>query len=185
MCLVQPAGSFVPAFVWSSPVGANAPLVTTNSAVSGLVAMHVPAAEDRCLYLRVIDGGGSGLGTITISNLRLDVLTDAPLGPVFVRVYAGSEMSVGDSTVANGMTNLVATGGNTLAGQRVNVLVARRIASAWGGPRYFRSAWADANGTVTVMLRQPAGTVHSVRIQWPGNARFNVSASRALGAHWR
>jgi hypothetical protein len=77
------------------------------------------------------------------------------------------------------------SGGDVLAGQRVNVLVARRIAGAWGGPRYLRSAWADANGIVTVMLRQPAGTVLNVRIQWPGDANHAVSTSRALGAHWR
>lgn len=231
-CLVQPAGSFVPAYMWSNPVGANAPVVTTNSAVSGLVATHVPSAEDTCLYLQVADSGLSGLGTITMSNLRVDVKTDAPLGPVFVRIYAGDDMYIPNGPGQVAGANLVATvspatvivrqtlsiravsalgrdpatgyntrspkvqaanrwvtwkfsGGDTLAGQRVNVLVARRIAGAWGGPRYLRSAWADANGIVTVMLRQPAGTVLNVRVQWPGNAMYNVSTSRALGAHWR
>jgi hypothetical protein len=87
--------------------------------------------------------------------------------------------------VANRWVTWKFAGGDALAGQRVNVLVARRIAGAWGGPRYLRSAWADANGIVTVMLRQPAGTVLNVRIQWPGDANHAVSTSRALGAHWR
>jgi hypothetical protein len=231
MCLVRPAVPDTHSYLWSNPVGANAPVVTTNSAVSGLIAIFRPDAwSDRCINLEVLDSGLSGLGTITISNLRLDVKKDAPLGAVFVRVRAvdhwnwtangpgpgtlvatvspatviekrtlsiravsalGRDPAVGFNTrspkvqVANRWVTWRFSGGDTLANQRVNVLVAHRIRGAWTGPRYLRSAWADANGIVTVMLRRPAGTVLNVRIQWPGDAFHRVSTSRALGAHWR
>jgi hypothetical protein len=76
-------------------------------------------------------------------------------------------------------------GGTELAGQRVNVLVAKKVNGAWGRPTYLKSAWADASGTVTFAWRlQSAGAIN-VRIQWPGNATYGVSTSAARGAYWR
>jgi hypothetical protein len=77
------------------------------------------------------------------------------------------------------------TGGTALAGQRVNILVAKRINGAWGGPSYLKSVWADANGIVTFTWKAAAGTVLNVRAQWPGNTNYAVSTSKALGAHWQ
>jgi hypothetical protein len=92
LCLVYPSVSDNNAYIWSNPVGANAPVVTTNSTVSGLIAsFDFFASGDECLEININDTGLSGLGTITISNLKLDVKTDAPLGPVFVRVYTDTE----------------------------------------------------------------------------------------------
>jgi len=76
-------------------------------------------------------------------------------------------------------------GGTVLAGQRVNVLQAKRINGAWTGPVYLKSAWADANGIVTVVMKASAGAVLNLRVQWPGDSTHGVSTSRALGAHWR
>jgi hypothetical protein len=77
------------------------------------------------------------------------------------------------------------TGGTALAGKRVNVMVATKIGGAWGGPVYLKSAWADANGIVTVVLKASAAKWINVRVQWPGSATYSVSTSPALGAVWK
>jgi hypothetical protein len=77
------------------------------------------------------------------------------------------------------------TGGQTLAGQRVNVLWAKKVGGAWGGPVYLKSAVADANGIVTIALKSNTAAGINVRVQWPGSISFGVSSSKALGAYWK
>ena len=77
------------------------------------------------------------------------------------------------------------TGGTALAGQRVNVLVAKKINGAWGGPKYLKSAWADANGIVTFAWKSKLRCRVNVRVQWPGSNNNGVSTSKALGAYWK
>ena len=226
LCLVYPSTSYEGAYIWSSPTGANAPVVTTNSTVSGLIATFDPVRSgDGCIWLNTTDSGLSGLGTITVSNLKLDVKTDAQLGPVFVRIYTnmtdrqgegllqatvspatvvapralsigavsalGANPTSGYSTktpkvqTAGKYITWKFTGGKALAGQRVNVLKAVRINGAWGGPSYLKSAWADANGIVTVVMKASAGTVLNLRVQWPGGGVYTVSTSKALGGAWK
>lgn len=76
-------------------------------------------------------------------------------------------------------------GGPALAGQRVNVLLARKGAAAWGAPTYLKSAWADAAGVVTFSMRSLTAAAVNLRVQWPGGAAYGVSTSPALGAYWR
>ncbi len=225
LCLVYPSVSDNGAFIWSNPVGVNAPVVTTNSTVSGLIAtFDASESGDECLSLFVTDTGLSGLGTITVSNLKLDVKVDAPLGPLFVRIYTSQDqlaqgklqatVSPASVIVAKALsikansalgsnptsgyttktpkTQVVGksvtwkfTGGTALAGKRVNVMVATKIGGAWGGPVYLKSAWADANGIVTVVLKYNAAKWINVRVQWPGSATYSVSTSPALGALWK
>jgi hypothetical protein len=77
------------------------------------------------------------------------------------------------------------TGGPALAGQRVNVLVAKHINGAWGGPVYYKSAWADANGIVTFAWTSKTAAAINVRVQWPGTVAYAVSTSKALGAYYK
>ncbi len=92
LCLVDPSGSFTGAFLWSNPVGANAPIVSTNSTVSGLIALFDPVeSTGECLSFFVDNTSIGGLGVMTVSNLKIDVKSDAPLGAVFVRVFAGND----------------------------------------------------------------------------------------------
>jgi hypothetical protein len=77
------------------------------------------------------------------------------------------------------------TGGPALAGQRVNVLIAKHVNGAWGGPVYFKSAWADANGIVTFSYKSSSAAAINVRVQWPGSTAWAVSVSKALGAYWQ
>jgi hypothetical protein len=77
------------------------------------------------------------------------------------------------------------TGGPALAGQRVNVLVAKHINGAWGGPVYYKSAWADANGIVTFAWTSKTAAAINVRVQWPGTTAYAVSTSKALGAYYK
>jgi hypothetical protein len=82
---------------WTTPVGVNQPVVTSNSTVSGLIVTYDNSdPSHRCLYFDVTDTGLSGLGTITISNLKMDVNSDAPLGSVFVALKgSGGQMERG------------------------------------------------------------------------------------------
>ena len=73
-------------------------------------------------------------------------------------------------------------GGTVLAGQRVNVLVATNSGGVWGPVKYLKSAWADANGTVTFAWKSSAAAWVNVRVQWPGNAAYGVSYSKGLAA---
>ena len=77
------------------------------------------------------------------------------------------------------------TGGKSLAGQRVNILVAKKFGGAWGGPVYLKSAWADANGIVTFAWTSKTAAAVNVRVQWPGTTAFAVSTSKALGAYYK
>jgi hypothetical protein len=77
------------------------------------------------------------------------------------------------------------TGGTALAGQRVNILVAKHYNGAWGGPVYLKSAWADANGIVTFAWTSKTAAAINVRVQWPGSAVYAVSTSKALGAYYK
>ena len=77
------------------------------------------------------------------------------------------------------------TGGTALAGQRVNILVAKHFNGAWGGPVYYKSAWADANGIVTFAWTSKTAAAINVRVQWPGSAANAVSTSKALGAYYK
>jgi hypothetical protein len=77
------------------------------------------------------------------------------------------------------------SGGAALAGQRVNVLVAKKTKGAWGSPAYLRSAWADAKGVVTFWTMASAAAAINVRVQWPGDPGHGVSTSGALGASWK
>jgi GH25 family lysozyme M1 (1,4-beta-N-acetylmuramidase) len=71
------------------------------------------------------------------------------------------------------------------AGQRVNILVANRVGTAWGAPKYYKSARADANGVVTfAWTRTTAGGIN-VRVQIHGSSTYAMSTSPALAAFWR
>ena len=76
-------------------------------------------------------------------------------------------------------------GGSTLAGQRVNVLVARKVNGVWGSPVYYKSLWADQYGIVRFPYKSASATAINVRVQWPGNSSWAVSTSKALGAYWK
>jgi hypothetical protein len=76
-------------------------------------------------------------------------------------------------------------GGTVLAGQRANILVARKVGDTWGNPVYLKSAWADANGTVTFSYTSSRAAAINVRLQWPGNAAYGPSTSAARAAYWK
>ena len=77
------------------------------------------------------------------------------------------------------------TGGSVLAGQRANVMVARKAGDIWGSPRYLKSVWADANGIVTFSYVSSRAATINVRVQWPGNAAYGPSTSTARAAIWK
>jgi hypothetical protein len=151
------------------------------------VAPTVPNGTPVSVAVTVSRAGVGVLGSpVTVATvIEQRTLSISAVSALGFRPTAGYDARSSKVQVANRWVTWRFSGGDVLANQRVNVLVASRIDGAWGGPRYLRSAWADANGIVTVTLRRPAGTVLNVRIQWPGNAMYRVSTSRALGAHWR
>ena len=95
ICLVTQTGFFNPGdYDWSSPIGINQPVVSTNSTVSGLIAFLDASDPDvgSCFDINIDDTSITGLGVITISNLKIDVRSNAPLGAVFVRVFDGDDL---------------------------------------------------------------------------------------------
>ncbi len=88
LCIQDQAHNYNTQVTWSNPQGANAPVVTTNNTASSLVAHYYAwNSGTGCLYIRIDSQSLSTLGVITISNLKYDVVSDAVLGPVFVRVF--------------------------------------------------------------------------------------------------
>ena len=130
----------------------------------------------------------------TVSNAIVGV---APPPPALVTLNINATSALGNNPTSGYTTKTPKvqavgkyvtwkfTGGTVLAGQRVNILVAQRINGAWGGPKYFVSRTADANGIVTFIWKSNSALVVNARAQWPGNATYAVSTSPALGAHWQ
>ena len=54
-----------------------------------------------------------------------------------------------------------------------------------GTPRYFKSAWADANGVVSFSYASGKAAAINVRVQWPGSTTYGPSTSTARGAYWK
>ena len=120
-----------------------------------------------------------------------------PPSPVLARLDIGASSALGLKATTGYTTKTPKTqakgkyvtwkfaGGPALAGRRVNVLIAKRINGVWGGPTYFKSAWADALGIVTFSWKSNMAAAINVRVQWPGAASYGVSYSRALGAYWK
>jgi len=157
----------------------NIKYATVNDAVEGPVQVNV--------Y-----GYGSGNTLIDfqslISNAKIGVPVKLSIGAVSalgLRPTSGYTTKTPKTQAAGKYVTWKFTGGATLAGQRVNILVAVRINGAWGGPKYLKSAWADANGIVTFFWKAAAGTVLNARAQWPGDANHQVSTSSALGTYWK
>ena len=127
----------------------------------------------------------------TVSNATIGVAAPLPTLKINATSALGNNPTSGYTTktpkvqVVGKYITWKFTGGTALAGQRVNVLVAQRINGAWGGPKYFVSRTADANGIVTFIWKSNSALVVNARVQWPGSASFAVSTSPALGAHWQ
>ena len=89
----------------SSPSTANQPIISTNNE-TGLVASFEgfetstsgagPGIGFDCLEVHIDAAPVVGLGKITVSNIRYDVVADAPLGPVLLNVYRESSGESGE-----------------------------------------------------------------------------------------
>ncbi|MDA8238155.1 MAG: hypothetical protein M0T75_09800 [Chloroflexi bacterium] len=157
---------------------ANIHLITTADAAAGTVLVDVMGDV----------GGGAVQFESVVSNAKIGVKPAISIGAVSalgVNPTSGYSTKTPKVQAAGKYITWKFTGGAALAGQRVNVLKAVRINGAWGGPAYLKSAWADANGIVTVTMKASAGTVLNLRVQWPGAGNLGVSTSKALGAHWK
>jgi hypothetical protein len=163
----------------------NIHLTTTADAVVGPVLVDVMGDNG--------DGGQTSIGGAVPFE---SVVSNAKIGtPAKLNIAANSALGLNPTS---GYTMLTPkyqavgkyvtwkfTGGPALAGQRVNVLVAKHINGAWGGPVYYKSAWADANGIVTFAWTSKTAAAINVRVQWPGSAANAVSTSKALGAYYK
>jgi hypothetical protein len=124
----------------------------------------------------------------TVSNARIGVapkLNIAANSALGLNPTSGYTMKTPKYQAVGKYVTWKFTGGPALAGQRVNVLVAKHINGAWGGPVYYKSAWADANGIVTFAWTSKTAAAINVRVQWPGTIAYAVSTSKALGAYYK
>ena len=124
----------------------------------------------------------------TVSNAKIGVAPKLSIGAVSalgLNPTSGYTTKTPKTQAKGKYVTWKFTGGTALAGQRVNVLVAKKINGAWGGPKYLKSAWADANGIVTFAWTSKTAAAVNVRVQWPGTNSYSVSISKALGAYWK
>ena len=156
----------------------NIHLITTADAVVGTVLVDV--AGDN--------GGGAVQFESVVSNAKigaaphLNIAANSALG---LNPTKGYTMLTPKYQAVGKYVTWKFTGGPALAGQRVNILVAKHFNGAWGGPVYYKSAWADANGIVTFAWTSKTAAAINVRVQWPGTAAYAVSTSKALGAYFQ
>jgi GH25 family lysozyme M1 (1,4-beta-N-acetylmuramidase) len=168
------------------------PLATTYVSPTQLTAV-VPAAltsmpgTGSVTVLNQLPGGGTSAPaafnvTMPVPLPSLDIGASSALG---LNPATGYTTKTPKTQAKGKYVTWKFTGGTTLANQRVNVLVAKKINDAWGGPVYLKSAWADANGSVTFWYKSNTAAAINVRVQWPGSATYGVSTSRALGVYWK
>ena len=119
---------------------------------------------------------------VTGYRLSLAISVSSALG---LRPLSGYTTSTPKTATIGKYVTWKFTGGTTLAGQRVNVMVAKKVNGVWGLPAYLKSVWADANGLVTFAWTSKTAAAINVRVQWPGSATYAVSTSKALGAYWK
>ena len=134
----------------------------------------------------------AGMGALTVLNQPPGAGTSAPVtfsvGPppppiaigaasaLGLRPATGFQREVPQGRPAPRLRQLAVLGGAALAGQRVNVLVAKKTMGAWGSPAYLRLTWADAKGVVTVWMTASAATA----LERPGAV---ARRSRPRGEH--
>jgi GH25 family lysozyme M1 (1,4-beta-N-acetylmuramidase) len=168
------------------------PLATTYVSPTQLAAI-VPAALTATVGTGSVTVVNQPPGGGTSAPAAFGVTTPVPL-PI-LDIGASSALGLGPTSgysVTTPKTQAVGryvtwrfTGGMALAGQRVNVMVAKRIGGVWGGPAYLKSAWADPNGSVTFWFASSTAAAINVRVQWPGSATYGLSTSTARGAYWK
>jgi hypothetical protein len=157
----------------------NLNLITTADAPNGPVLFNVYGFGGEPTHLEF---------QATVSNAKIGVAPKLSVGAVSalgLNPTSGYTASTPKTQALGKYVTWKFTGGTALAGQRVNVLVAKKVGGAWTGPVYLKSAWADANGIVTVSMKSASAAAVNVRVQWPGNANYAVSTSKALGAYWK
>lgn len=83
--------------------GVGMPIVSTNNAVSGLVA-HLHSMTPHTITVRVLSPAIGPLGVITISGIRYNVNVGTASGPVLLRVGStGTPGAAFDAVVSNAM----------------------------------------------------------------------------------
>jgi len=156
----------------------NIHFITTADAPTGPVLLGVAAIDPNA---------GVEFQTV-VSNAKIGVAAKLSIGAVSalgLKPTSGYTTSTPKTAKLGKYITWKFTGGAALAGQRVNVLVAKKINGAWGGPAYLKSAWADANGIVTFAWTSKTAVTLNVRVQWPGSVNYAASTSKALGGSWK
>jgi hypothetical protein len=154
----------------------NINYTTTADAVTGPVLVECTNVTSGAAFDQFVSNA-------TIGNLSgLHIAANSALG---LNPTSGYTMHTPKYQAVGKYVTWKFTGGTALAGQRVNVLVAKHINGAWGGPVYYKSAWADANGIVTFAWTSKTAAAINVRVQWPGSTAYAASTSKALGAYYK
>ena len=159
--------------------------------ISNISYTVLTGAVSGPVQVSVFGLGGSPTGVIfhsTVSNAIVGAASKLSIGAVSalgLKPTTGYTNKTPKIQVKGKYVTWKFTGGHTLAGQRVNVMVAKKVGGAWGGPVYLKSAVADANGIVTFAWKFNTAAAINVRVQWPGSTSLGVSSSKALGAYWK
>jgi hypothetical protein len=150
------------------------PAALTSTGEGGTVQGFLSGANGSVAFETVVSNAKIGV------EPKLNIAANSALG---LNPKVGYTMLTPKYQVVGKYVTWKFTGGTALAGQRVNILVAKHFNGAWGGPVYYKSAWADANGIVTFAWTSKTAAAINVRVQWPGSAVYAASISKALGAY--
>ena len=163
---------------------------TSEVAVSGYAyftgcSISIGSASYYTLYATSSAGWTPATSNLFLIGGSRTALTISPSSALGLSPASGFSTSTPKYTTVGEYVTWKFNGGSALAGQRVNVLLATRVAGVWGLPKYFKSAWADGTGIVTFARALSSAGAINIRIQWPGNTTYAVSTSKALGAYWK
>ena len=166
------------------------PLATTFVSPTQLTAI-VPAALTAVVATASVTvvnqppGSGTSEGALFTVHAPLPVLSIGASSALGLKPAAGYTATTPKSTNVRKYVTWKFKLGLAQAGERVNVLVATRVGTTWGGPKYYKSAFADSSGVVTVTWTRPTAGAINVRVQLYGSTTYAPSTSPALGAYWR
>ena len=166
------------------------PLATTFISPAQLTAVvpaaltAMPGTSSVTIVNQAPGGGTSATAAFSVTG-PLSILNMRAASALGLRPTTGYTVATPKTQATGKYVTWKFTVGMALVGQRVNVLVAKKVGGAWTGPTYFVSRLADANGDVAFWWKSNTAAAINVRVQWPGNATYSVGTSTARGAYWK
>lgn len=186
MCIVSDSNAASAPALWSNPTGSRMPVVTTNNSASGLVATYDWAyGNSYCLSVTINTKSLNSIGQITVSNLKMSVASNAPFGPIRVKVGGtvidetvtpASVNPVVEAAMKPGTNQRTGTFITTRATLRVNSIVTIRAKVNGAAAGTSVRIWRSTDGKTWKSLSY-------TRVSLNGYAYYNAKIS-SKGENW-